>query len=564
MDLDQNGFDPSKPFIHNNMVRKLPLPNCDLTSRGTIEIEENCTIVVNEEACSPFPCLTSHGGRHLRCNLVGGSGLTPSNMIHFESEGSCDEICRKKSILRDQDDEGSSVQSHGVKMLSLVEKLEDLKAGLDNNTYIDMTLHSLPPSYDPFIINYNMNRLEKYIHELINMLVQYKATTHKSAVVVLVGEATTSKAKGKKAECWKRKKEKGKVTTTTASAEGAPAVASGKGKGKGKVGGSQWSKANDVCMHCQGRGHYKRECPQLLSNLDVGKKQKTKKNDQEALCWTKRARQQPVEFDPYRCLWTIKYSGKRRILIVHNLHDDHSWYGYVYLMRYKSEAFGRLKEYILEVENQTGHKIQTLRSDRGYALETAAKLLNMAPSKKGFPMDNRQDGVLLEESSKPPQQNDTTSFEPSVPTDGVLVLRRSTKESRPPERSSEKDLSNVLHPFEATCNIHFNASFVIDALIASISSSPEHLLVGELRKYSFVIPPLLANCLFQQTAAAADPMKYLVQLEHAEICSTCCRQPLLVVQLQEGMLGWRWCGNSYFLSLDGLVEGNVDRIIQST
>ncbi|KAL0394451.1 UNVERIFIED_CONTAM: hypothetical protein Slati_4411300 [Sesamum latifolium] len=66
--------------------------------------------------------------------------------------------------------EGSSVQSHGVTMLSLVEKLEDLKAGLDNDTYIDVILQSLPPSYDPFIVNYNMNGLEKSIHELINML----------------------------------------------------------------------------------------------------------------------------------------------------------------------------------------------------------------------------------------------------------------------------------------------------------------------------------------------------------------------------------------------------------
>ncbi|KAL0320332.1 UNVERIFIED_CONTAM: hypothetical protein Sradi_5294700 [Sesamum radiatum] len=93
--------------------------------------------------------------------------------------------------------EGSSVQSHGVTMLSLMEKLEDLKAGLNNNTYIDVILQSLPPSYDPFIVNYNMNRLEKSIHELINMLVQYEATTHKSEPSVLVGEALTSKAKGK-------------------------------------------------------------------------------------------------------------------------------------------------------------------------------------------------------------------------------------------------------------------------------------------------------------------------------------------------------------------------------
>ncbi|KAL0394617.1 UNVERIFIED_CONTAM: hypothetical protein Slati_4427900 [Sesamum latifolium] len=40
--------------------------------------------------------------------------------------------------------------------------------------------------------------------------------------------------------------------------------------------------------------------------------------------------------------------------------DDHSRYDFVYLMRYKSEAFGRFKEYRLEVENQTGRKIKTL------------------------------------------------------------------------------------------------------------------------------------------------------------------------------------------------------------
>ncbi|KAL0361142.1 UNVERIFIED_CONTAM: Retrovirus-related Pol polyprotein from transposon TNT 1-94 [Sesamum radiatum] len=44
--------------------------------------------------------------------------------------------------------------------------------------------------------------------------------------------------------------------------------------------------------------------------------------------------------------------------------DDHSRYGYVYLMRYKFEAFGRFKEYRLEIENQTSRKIKALRSDR--------------------------------------------------------------------------------------------------------------------------------------------------------------------------------------------------------
>ncbi|KAL0404180.1 UNVERIFIED_CONTAM: hypothetical protein Sradi_2058800 [Sesamum radiatum] len=161
--------------------------------------------------------------------------------------------------------EGSSVHSHGVKMLSLVEKLEDLKAGLNNDTYIDVILQSLSPFYDPFIVNYNMNGLEKSIHELINMLVQYEATTHKSEPAVLVGEVSTSKAKGKGARRWKRKKGKGTAVTATASTGGAP-LAAPKGKSKGKVWDSHRSKANDVYMHCQGKGHWKMECPQLLSN----------------------------------------------------------------------------------------------------------------------------------------------------------------------------------------------------------------------------------------------------------------------------------------------------------
>ncbi|KAL0292851.1 UNVERIFIED_CONTAM: hypothetical protein Sradi_6969800 [Sesamum radiatum] len=64
-----------------------------------------------------------------------------------------------KAIFRTKMAEGSSVQSHGVKMLFLVKKLEDLEVGLENDTYIDVILQSLPPLYDPYIINYNMNGL---------------------------------------------------------------------------------------------------------------------------------------------------------------------------------------------------------------------------------------------------------------------------------------------------------------------------------------------------------------------------------------------------------------------
>ncbi|KAK4388203.1 hypothetical protein Sango_2426900 [Sesamum angolense] len=102
--------------------------------------------------------------------------------------------------------ERPSVQEHGVKMLSLVEKLKDLKADLEKETYIDVILQSLFPSFDLFIVNYNMNGLDKDLHELINILVQYEATIKESASSVLIGDASTSEAKGKGARHWTRKK----------------------------------------------------------------------------------------------------------------------------------------------------------------------------------------------------------------------------------------------------------------------------------------------------------------------------------------------------------------------
>ena len=45
--------------------------------------------------------------------------------------------------------------------------------------------------------------------------------------------------------------------------------------------------------------------------------------------------------------------------------DDYSRYRYIYLMRHKSEAFDKFKEYKAEVENHRSKSTKSLRSDRG-------------------------------------------------------------------------------------------------------------------------------------------------------------------------------------------------------
>nr|GEU35783.1 retrotransposon protein, putative, Ty1-copia subclass [Tanacetum cinerariifolium] len=80
--------------------------------------------------------------------------------------------------------------------------------------------------------------------------------------------------------------------------------------------------------------------------------------------------------------------------------DDYSRYGYIYLLKHNHEVFETFKVFKNEVENQLEKNIKALRSDRGdmvrsmmnlltlplsfldYALESAARILNMVPTKK--------------------------------------------------------------------------------------------------------------------------------------------------------------------------------------
>jgi hypothetical protein len=45
--------------------------------------------------------------------------------------------------------------------------------------------------------------------------------------------------------------------------------------------------------------------------------------------------------------------------------DDYSRYGYIYLIRNKSEAINKFKEFKLEVDKQLGRFIKTLNNDKG-------------------------------------------------------------------------------------------------------------------------------------------------------------------------------------------------------
>ncbi|KAL0294918.1 UNVERIFIED_CONTAM: Retrovirus-related Pol polyprotein from transposon TNT 1-94 [Sesamum radiatum] len=113
-------------------------------------------------------------------------------------------------------------------------------------------------------------------------------------------------------------------------------------KRKSKAWGSQRSKAKDIRMHCQGKGHWKRETHNS-SPIKCCKRSRSLTKDEMIL-----------RLGDGKAV-AAEAIGSVKLPISHH----------VRVMRYKFEAFRRFKEYRLAVENQTGRKIKALRLDRG-------------------------------------------------------------------------------------------------------------------------------------------------------------------------------------------------------
>ena len=139
--------------------------------------------------------------------------------------------------------ENSSVSEHILKMSGYHNHLTQLGVELPVDSVIDRVLKSLPPSYKGFVMNYNMQGMDKTIPNLFAMLkaAQVEIKEHQ---VLMVNKTTSfnKKGKGKKGNF----KKNGKQVATP-------------GK-KPKAG----PKPETVCFYCKGNGHWKRNCPQIL------------------------------------------------------------------------------------------------------------------------------------------------------------------------------------------------------------------------------------------------------------------------------------------------------------
>ncbi|KAJ9557242.1 hypothetical protein OSB04_011856 [Centaurea solstitialis] len=149
---------------------------------------------------------------------------------------------------------GTSVSDHVMKMKRHLDHLERLGHPVPLQLATDTILNSLLEDYRPFVVNYNMNNMEKTIAELHFMLKTAElnmGNKNKTKDVLMVkdggvkkknGQASTSKGKG-----------------PVQAIQSAPKK--GKGKGKGKKVKPNKARTENRCFICNEIGHWRQNCP---------------------------------------------------------------------------------------------------------------------------------------------------------------------------------------------------------------------------------------------------------------------------------------------------------------
>ena len=92
---------------------------------------------------------------------------------------------------------GSSVSTHVLKMKSHIVRLEKLGSPLSQQLATDVILQSLPSSFDQFVLNFNMNNMERIIPELHGMLKNAEQNLKGTTADVLMVQKGKGKGRGK-------------------------------------------------------------------------------------------------------------------------------------------------------------------------------------------------------------------------------------------------------------------------------------------------------------------------------------------------------------------------------
>ncbi|KAK8548083.1 hypothetical protein V6N12_061006 [Hibiscus sabdariffa] len=177
-------------------------------------------------------------------------------MIHnlkeiYEGQACQERYETSKAFFHCKMSEGSPVGAHVIKMMGYIQTLEKLGFPLNDELAIDVIMQSLPDSFNQFVLNFNMNEINKTLPQLHGMLRTSKSNMKKngSKSVLMVRVA---KRKGKKVA-----KSKG--------------IGKTKPKGKNELKPKGGISKEGKCFHCDKPGHLKRNCPVYFEEVKKAK-----------------------------------------------------------------------------------------------------------------------------------------------------------------------------------------------------------------------------------------------------------------------------------------------------
>jgi hypothetical protein len=155
--------------------------------------------------------------------------------------------------------QGSLVNPHVIKMMGYIETLDKLGCELKDDMAINVILQSLLVSYEPFIMNFHMNGMEKIVAELHRMLKTDEDSIKKNPNHVIMIQKVKKKGK-----CWTPPKGKCKEKVSDEPLSSKP-------KTKGKPASSP----DEECFHYHKKGHWFRNCNTYLEEQKKKKRSET-------------------------------------------------------------------------------------------------------------------------------------------------------------------------------------------------------------------------------------------------------------------------------------------------
>ncbi|XP_071681950.1 uncharacterized protein [Lolium perenne] len=185
----------------------------------------------------------------------------PYELVHelktiFETHAAVESYEASKHFFGYMMEEGSSVSEHMLAMSGHAKKLSDLGIVIPNKLGIHRVLQSLPPSYKNFVMNYNMQNMNKELPELFSMLKSAEVEIQKEHQVLMVNKTTSFKKQGKPKKGNFKKGSK-KVAAPPEKPKAGP-------------------KPDTECYYCKEKGHWKRNCPKYMADLKSGLVKKKK------------------------------------------------------------------------------------------------------------------------------------------------------------------------------------------------------------------------------------------------------------------------------------------------